>query len=128
MKRSPLRRRTPMKRTRGKPGGQPKRDKRKPSVPRDASYMGRVARLHCRVFWRLPIDTTPCGGRMHAHHAGVRPGTGIKASDYSCIPLCEWHHTEWHAVSGAFKGWTRAQRRDWSDEQIAAVQALLGVG
>lgn len=37
------------------------------------------------------IDHGPCRGDVVAHHTGER-GTGIKADDRSCIPLCHDVH------------------------------------
>ena len=60
-----------------------------------------------------------CSRGIHAHHAGRRPGTGVKAPDDTAIPLCDVHHFEWHQAAGMFHGWSREQRREWADARIA---------
>lgn len=61
----------------------------------------------------------------HAHHAGPRPGVGMKCSDYLTHCFCDYHHRMWHTGRGPFRGWTREQRRMWADAQIAATQSQL---
>lgn len=65
---------------------------------------------------------TPCLGVIHAHHAGER-GLGQKASDWTCTPLCARHYGELHDCRGTFANWSKAQRRDWQDTQIALTLA-----
>ena len=55
-----------------------------------------------------------CGGRIEASHHGIGDrGTGTKASDYTCIPLCTRHHREFteHGRLGNMDG---EQTRDWA--------------
>ncbi len=69
-----------------------------------------------------------CYGPIEAHHAGRKPGMGMKAHDMTCIPLCRGHHTGAgiHALHGPFKGWTRAQVREWQDKMIdETIEAIL---
>jgi hypothetical protein len=49
---------------------------------RDWRYLAWIRTLPCVV----------CGGRAEAHHTGPH-GRGVKASDYTAIPLCTEHHT-----------------------------------
>ena len=66
-----------------------------------------------------------CHGRVHAHHAGRRPGTGVKAPDDTAIPLCAVHHFDWHQAAGMFHGWSREQRREWADARIAETRVAF---
>lgn len=100
----------------------PPRRATRPSPERDDGYMERVRELPCRA--RLLPDY--CESTMEAHHAGRKPGLALKASDYTCIPLCRRHHAQLEERRGVFLGWTKVMVRQWSDAQIAAVQALLG--
>lgn len=45
----------------------------------------------CAAMW-------DCSGDVVAHHVrlGQNGGTGIKPSDYRCLPLCDKHHKELH--------------------------------
>ena len=103
---TPLRRAAPPRRRRATP--------RRTTVFRSEAYKAFVRTLACEGCGRPP--------RNHAHHAGVRPGAGMKAGDDSCIAMCDGPggcHDLWHRGKGRFKGWTRAQRRAWSDERIS---------
>lgn len=69
---------------------------------------------------------SPCAGPIDPHHAGRRPGTGMKAADRTAIPLCRRHHGQVETLAGLpFRLWTKAFRRAWADEQIAHTQALF---
>ncbi len=87
----------------------------------DPEYLARVRSLPCLLSGR-----GGCYGPVEAHHAGKRPGMGLKAADRTAVPLCRAHHvSHWHACAGAFKGWDREKRREWSDEAIRVTRALL---
>ena len=64
-----------------------------------------------------------CRGRTEAAHEGRKPGVGMKCPDSETIPLCRRHHGDWTDHVGFFKGWTKAERREWADERIAAATA-----
>lgn len=64
-----------------------------------------------------------CDGGVCAHHTG-RKGLSQRAHDDTCIPLCHQHHMEWHAAGGPFKGWGKAQRREWSEIGVGLIRAL----
>lgn len=137
MRRSPLKRKTALKR------GKPMRRKVPRRVRRsgDPEYMEKVRRLPCCaprsviVFAYEPrkgfIDPGTArsdvehSGRIHAHHAGRRPGTGMKAHDDTCIALCEKHHRQWHDGTGVFAQWDKIDRRMWADAAIADTQRLI---
>jgi hypothetical protein len=67
---------------------------------------------------------------IEAHHHTHGPtedgrprGMSQKASDAFAFTLCRKHHSQFHAASGPFKRWDRAERRAWQDKQVAAHRA-----
>lgn len=85
-----------------------------------AAYLRRVRGLPCCA------RNERCFGPVDAHHAGARPGVGLKASDFSAIPLCRAHHDAWHAARDPFD-LPKANRRAWADARIEETQRhLLG--
>lgn len=96
-----------------------KRKPRKPkeSLDRDGRYMDLVRSMPCAV-------GSECYGPVHAHHAGERPGLGIKASDYTCIPLCQKHHSDLHSCCGYFQ-MTRQELRLWQDRAIVRTSSEI---
>ena len=85
----------------------------------DPAYLAWVRTLPCAV----PFPGLGCKGRMHAHHAGRKPGVALKAPDSTAIPLCDAHHRQWHDASGIFADLTKAERASYADMQIARTQA-----
>lgn len=63
-----------------------------------------------------------CGGRIEANHAGEKPGMGLKAPDFTCIPMCSKHHRAWTEHRDLFAAWTREERRAWADDAIRQTQ------
>ena len=120
MKRSPA----PKRRTRLRPKSL-KRGRRRTQAKRDSAYMEFVRGLDC---WFAHLSE--CMGRIDPHHAGWNhskgegKGTGIKAPDDTCVPLCRGHHQALETLSSPFKRVTKEQRRRWADETIAAVRAM----
>lgn len=125
--RKPLARRTPLKRTRMRRKA-PRRLRGPKSQP---AYLEAVRALPCAapgslgaiLAWGL-LDTGHAG-RIHAHHAGRRPGVGMKADDSTVIAMCEKHHRAWHDATGVFAGWTKADRRAWADAAIDDTRRLV---
>lgn len=68
-----------------------------------------------------------CLGPTHAHHAGRKPGTALKAPDNTAIPFCAKHHREWHDANGFFTGWLKIARREGADCFISRTRAQLRV-
>lgn len=131
MKRTPIKRKTPLRTKRRVVARPPRRTKRAGSDP---AYLARVRLLPCCAPYERVVggplrggELKVCSGRIHAHHAGRKPGTGLKANDLTAIPLCAAHHMEWHSGTNTFRGWTKEQRREWSDERIAETQRQLGL-
>jgi len=60
-----------------------------------------------------------CEGRVEADHAGRR-GAGRKAHDSTCIPLCKLHHQ----ASRFPLAWTQDQRRAWLHAAVVYTQAV----
>lgn len=117
MKRTALKRKTPLARTRMRKKA-PRRVLRQLGAP---AYLARVRTLPCRA-----VGLSRCFGPIAAHHAGPKPGVGMKCSDFETHSFCMVHHAAWHAARGPFRGWTREMRRVWADAQIAATRAALG--
>ncbi len=133
MKRTPLRRKTPL--TRGARRAPRRRTKYARRV-RDFEFMGWVKMQPCAMLqmeaWRLrrqhpdgdrllglwqgPLVFGRCRGVVEAHHAG-RHGTGEKSPDAETIPLCEAHHRGDDIgitrFRGPFAGWPRGTVKLW---------------
>lgn len=118
MKRTPLKRKTPLARTSRLPARRatPRRSER----VEDSAYVASVHTLPC-----CARDLSPCDGPIEADHAGKKSGMGRKADDATCIPLCRDHHGQRHAFNGPFKSWTAPTLRRWLDGHIAATRATL---
>jgi hypothetical protein len=114
MKRTPLKRKTPLRREGSR--GDTKYRRR----PRDLEYMKWVRRQPCCA---RNFATTPCEGRVQADHAGRR-GMRQKADDRTCIPLCRRHHRERDNFHGAFKEWGHDRMRQWLDAMIVRHQLI----
>lgn len=85
----------------------------------DPEYLSFVRALPCCA----PDAPNGCLGAVEPHHDD-RHGMSQRAHDRTAIPMCHGHHIfQWHAGAGVFKDWTRDQRRDWLDIQIALTLA-----
>lgn len=113
MKRTQLRRKTPMRRSSQMRSGKWTKYR---SRPRDIAYMTWVRQQSCHADWM-----SGCSGNVEADHAGHR-GVGRKATDDTCIPLCQRHHRQRTDFSGPFKGWNKAMMRGWLDGAITRYQ------
>lgn len=101
-RRTPLRRKVPIK---------PRRSTPRRGPARDPAYMRWIRTQYCAA--ATLSSTTPCDGRIHAHHAGAR-GLGQKAADATCIPLCREHHSAWHDLRVPFLRMKAEKRRTWA--------------
>lgn len=90
---------------------------------KDVAFVSWVKRQSC-VLRQL----AECYGEIEAHHAGKKPGRGLKADDRTCIPLCHKHHMELGALSGFFKGWVGDELRRWQDTLIEETQEAYDDG
>lgn len=113
MKRTPLTRKTPMKRSRPEFKSP---HKRTPEQGGDEEYLRWIRKLPCCV--------TGCAatGSSHAHHS-TGAGMALKAHDRETMPLCATHHRQFHDGRGYFLDWGRAQRRSWQAAQVGVYQA-----
>jgi hypothetical protein len=64
-----------------------------------------------------------CEGRIHAHHAGRKPGVGLKSNDDTAVPLCDKHHREWHGGSGVFRGLNKLARFSVAEHWVFSTRA-----
>jgi hypothetical protein len=67
------------------PARKRRQPKRRRGPARNAKYRAWIRSLHCLV---EHCSFRPC----HAAHTGHDGGAKQKASDYSCVPLCPFHH------------------------------------
>lgn len=100
------------------------RDTRRDCAPRSRSKYKSRTRHTAYMLW---VKGQPClmrdvwgrcSGPVEADHAGRR-GTGRKAHDSTCIPLCHRHHQ----ASRFPRAWSQAQRRAWLHAAIVYTQA-----
>lgn len=112
MKRTPLKRKTPMRRTRLQQ--KPPR-KRSSAEGGDEVYLDWIRSLPCCV----------CGVRTssHAHHS-TGAGMALKAPDREAMPLCPRCHRDFHDGKGFSDGWRREQRALWQELQVERCQRL----
>lgn len=111
LRRTPLKRRKPMRRGRPKPTAYRRR-------VRNLPYMAWIRAQACAARWM-----GGCRGRIEADHAGERP-VGRKADDLTCIPLCHTHHVQRGSFSGPFRSWNRAGMREWLDAGVLHYQRM----
>lgn len=143
MKRTALRRKTPLKR---KPMRRGKRKNKYARRERDMAYMGWVRNRVCSMMqmgawlmmrgepegerllalWQGPLDFDGCRGQIEAHHAGDR-AYGHKSEDAATIPMCERHHRgDDIGITrrrGPFAGWPRGAVHQWELAMIELHQA-----
>jgi hypothetical protein len=79
---------------------------------RDKKYMEWIKTLPCIICQRnTPSDP---------HHTKTG-GKGIKACDYTCVPLCHKHHVEIHTVG------TRTFQRIYDVDFDTVCERLVGI-
>lgn len=90
----------------------------------DKKYTAFLRQQKCHM-----VGHGKCLGALHVHHAQGRKGLGTKNHDHTGKPLCTGHHTQRHALSGPFKGWTKDRIRQWEEETSAYYRRIyLGLG
>ena len=131
MNRSPLLRRTPLRRARFMRSTRKSKYRRR---ERDFERMLWTKRRPCMVaelppFWFMAVAkvigltvVTACSGPVEADHMGER-GMGQKASDDTCVPMCQGHHRERHDHAGTFRPLVKAELRAWRAQAIERTQA-----
>jgi hypothetical protein len=128
MKRSPLKRKSPLKRTRmkrGKGKGKYASRERAPTswfdfvrslgcaIPR----IGLPKREHGGIHVAGPamVAALECKAPMEANHMGDRiAGRSTKSQDRDCVGMCKGHHGQWTEYRGLFAGLTHEQRREYA--------------
>ena len=84
----------------------------------DEAYRQAVKRLPCCMCGKPPLNEA-----HHHRHAGA--GGGQKAHDHLSMPLCLRCHHDLHALSGAFKGFTREMITEWQDKRVGLTWFLI---
>lgn len=139
MKRSPLKRKTALKRSpmrRGKRKGKyASRDRAPPEWFAFTKSIGCAIRLFGAPERALRVKTTselqdelPCDGPMEANHMGERiAGLSTKSRDRDCAGMCKGHHGMWTEYRGLFAGMTHGERREYAALVISAVHERAGM-
>lgn len=127
MKRTPLKRKTPLRRAaqkadklklgRNSPMRGRKESVRRSDRKREPEYRRWIKLQPC-----CASGLSQCYGEVEADHAGRRP-YGRKADDNTCIPLCQRHHEQRASFHGPFKTWNQAMMRLWLHGHILVYQA-----
>lgn len=128
MKRSPLKRKTQLRRARMRRKAKSTKYGRRPRAPK--SWFDFVRSIGCviPVFGtpRMPhgvsLVSLPCSGPMEANHGGERiAGLGTKSKDRDCFGMCQGHHIQWTTYRGLFAGMTHGERREYAAACIKEV-------
>lgn len=126
MKRTPLKRSTPL-RARAPMKRKPMRRRPRRARPGDdPAYRARVRALPC-----CARHMSGCTGPVDPHHAGGLAhgrGTGLKPPDRTCIPICRGHHDALHDGRYPFsadRGWPKDRRLRWMADQMERTQKEL---
>lgn len=79
-----------------------------------------------RLTWLRSCPCAKCkrAAPSEAHHHTGRRALSRRASDEDAMPLCLQCHRDFHGATGAFKGWTKRQRRAWQDATVELYRAL----
>lgn len=118
-RRTPLRTRSTLSRTARLSRSPMKRRPRKARPGDDRTYRRWIAGFDCCA----PGCSARAPSHPHHHSLTGQRGTARKPPDRFCMPLCFRSHRELHALSGAFKGWTKARLRAWQDARVAEFQS-----
>lgn len=147
MKRSPLKRKTPL-RSRPSSSRKPRKrllakraTERRSSRKRDEAYLAWVRLQPCAIgasiqfladqsaVRRHPdmreslLADAGCSGPTDPDHKREGVGAGMKASDRDAWPCCRRHHDDRHALRGVFRNWSRDQLREFINNRIAEANA-----
>lgn len=135
MKRTPLRRKSAIKRGTPKRTDTAKKTTKHARRERDWDRMAWCATLPCALtgwtpaamaFWVSILwkgrSIGPCDGRTEVHHAGPRAGWR-RAADDAVIPLCSKHHRQRTDLAGPFSGWERGTLMEWETAVIEQYRA-----
>lgn len=114
MRKSPLKRKTPMKRT---------RIRQKPVTTRTPKLGDDPDRLT----WMRKLPCCACNASppSHAHHS-TGAGMALKAQDSLAMPLCHVCHRALHDHTGMFRTMNRPVFKSWQAAQCSRYQTLYG--
>lgn len=112
MKRSPIKRKTPIRKRRTKPRLRAGR------VPPNPAYLVWVRKQPCVGLEDWPSNSHGdhgvqghyCFGPVQASHDRNHTGMGIKDPDETCVPMCLALHNQWESHHGRYEGWDNEQR------------------
>jgi hypothetical protein len=117
LRRTPLRRKTPIKPRRTKPRRGPVRDK---------AFKKLICSLPCLLSgWP---GAGPCSGRVdpdHLGHPNEIKRAGQQADDTTCVPMCRLHHKQRTDHWGFFADWSDDQREHWRRWALGKTQLML---
>ena len=71
--------------------------------------------------WITTLDCCRCNASApsHPHHRTLTGrGKSQKSDDTECMPLCFDCHRDLHALTGRFRGFTRARLDEWQRAQV----------
>lgn len=123
VKRTPLRRKTAIRRTAMRRGVKASKYTRR---PRDTDYLAFVRSQVCSVIQEWPNKSappSPCWGPIDPDHDSRGRAYGHKSDDSTAIPLCRRHHEHRHLRTGPFRGLTRLEVYAWVDRAQKRTQA-----
>jgi hypothetical protein len=86
---------------------------------RDPQHLAFLRSLPCAVLAHPLPGATRCRYGVEAHHP-TGAGMALRDGDTRAFSLCHGHHMEFHDLRGTFRGWTKAQRRDWQERMSDA--------
>ena len=119
MKRTPLKRKTPLARTSRIPARRSTPRRRDADVVRNPHYLAWLRQQPCGVPYILKDAAGPCGGPVDPEHKREGVGMGQRASDADAWACCRVHHDQRHDGRGVFATMTRAELRTFIRMQIA---------
>jgi hypothetical protein len=86
----------------------------------DRSYIAWIRSLNCCA----PRSPTCLMAPSEAHHSTHHSGMGQRSHDHEAIPLCRNCHRAFHDARGPFRGWDKAKRLQWQDEQVRLLHEI----
>lgn len=114
MKRSPIKRRTPIKRKRAR-----RIDRKGDGERRFTTWI----HDNQRCVGHGLIASHVCSGRLEQAHARNMTGLGLKESDLNSVPMCSALHAAFDGHTAWFRGWSKEERRVWFMARVAECQA-----
>lgn len=83
----------------------------------DPGYTGWIRKQPCCAPG-CQVEREAVTAHHHTRGSKERRGKGQRAHDHDSMPLHFSCHMRFHAASGPFKHWERAQRIEWQDAQV----------